>query len=450
MQIRPGSRAILAGIEVMTKPLYAGGKINEAAKAWARAKRQRIKGISGIPASGTVTLQLEPWRGRSRTRRPCIVSSNWRIQKGLNSIGGEMTDIKYQARLQVLSQWAAVAAGQGHLVPRIADLEAISAARTVDAPGVSTETVEPWLPTIQWLLKQAAFGVVDPHVQLPDELSRPVGVPADEDSIGEDSADVPAPPAMEVSLVAVDAAEAVIVVAEIKPTPPIAKLPKWESEAHEQVEAAVQRFTKPLHDLLTRDANEGDTRLLITDMLCEGLGYDKFRDLTTEYMVKQDFADYGVRIDKQLIAFIEVKRVSQKLSERHLRQVQMYAVNEGVEWMILTNGQVWQAYHLTGGLPVIVNLAFEVDLLGPESLEAKADKMFFLHREALKRRRIDELWKHRAATSPDALLDLILSDSVLDVIRKEIKRNTGITTTVQTLATVIRTEIVDPKLRNNW
>ncbi|MET4134760.1 hypothetical protein [Pseudarthrobacter sp. PvP090] len=363
-----------------------------------------------------------------------------------------MTDIKYQARLQVLSQWATEAAGQGHLVPRIADLEAISAARTVEAPGVSRKEVQPWLPTIQWLLKQAAFGVVDPHVQLPDELSRPVGaahalraVPADEDS-----ADAPAPPAMEVSLVAVDAAESVTVVAEIKPTPPTAKVPKWESEAREQVQAAVQRFTRPLHDLLTRDANEGDTRLLITDMLCEGLGYDKFRDLTTEYMVKQDFADYGVRIDKQLVAFIEVKRVSQKLGERHLRQVQMYAVNEGVEWMILTNGQVWQAYHLTGGLPVIVNLAFEVDLLGPESLEAKADKMFFLHREALKRRRIDELWKHRAATSPDALLDVILSDSVLDIIRKEIKRNTGITTTVQTLAAVIRTEIVDPKLRNNW
>jgi hypothetical protein len=42
-----------------------------------------------------------------------------------------MTDIKYQARLQVLSQWATEAAGQGHLVPRTADLEAISAARTV-------------------------------------------------------------------------------------------------------------------------------------------------------------------------------------------------------------------------------------------------------------------------------------------------------------------------------
>jgi predicted type IV restriction endonuclease len=214
----------------------------------------------------------------------------------------------------------------------------------------------------------------------------------------------------------------------------------------EQVREAIKRYTKPLHELKARDANEGDTRLVVTDILCEGLDYDKFRDLTTEYMVKQDFADYGVRIDKQLVAFIEVKRISQKLNERHLRQVQMYAVNEGIEWMVLTNGAVWQAYHLTGGLPIIINMAFEIDLLGPESLEEKSELMFLLHREALKRRRIDESWKHRAATEPKALLELILSEALLEQIRKEVKRRTGIITTPEALSEVIKTEIVDPKL----
>jgi hypothetical protein len=125
-------------------------------------------------------------------------------------------------------------------------------------------------------------------------------------------------------------------------------------------------------------------------------------DLTTEYLVKGEFADYGVRIDKQLVAFIEVKRCSQKLGLRHLRQVQMYAVNEGVEWMILTNGQVWQVYHMTGGLPVVVDLALEVDLLGEDPLAAKADALFYLSKDAFKRRLVDELWKARAATSPRA------------------------------------------------
>ena len=62
---------------------------------------------------------------------------------------------------------------------------------------------------------------------------------------------------------------------------------------------------------------------------CDGLGFDKYADLTTEYQVKGEFADFGLRIDRELVAFIEVKRVATKLSTRHLRQVEMYAVNEG-------------------------------------------------------------------------------------------------------------------------
>jgi hypothetical protein len=84
------------------------------------------------------------------------------------------------------------------------------------------------------------------------------------------------------------------------------------------------------------------------DFPYDGLGFDKYADLTTEYQVKGEFADFGVRIDRELVAFIEVKRVATKLSTRHLRQVEMYAVNEGVEWIILTNGSVWRVYTSPG------------------------------------------------------------------------------------------------------
>src|ERR1041384_3848253 len=146
-----------------------------------------------------------------------------------------------------------------------------------------------------------------------------------------------------------------------RPTPPRGGL-----AARERMRTAIKKFSKPLADLVARDANEGDTRLLVTDMLCEGFGFDKYAELTTEYRVKGEFADYGIRLDKDLIAFLEVKRVATKLAAKHLRQVETYAVNEGVEWVILTSGVVWQVYHITGGLPIIVDLALEVDLLGEE------------------------------------------------------------------------------------
>ncbi len=124
----------------------------------------------------------------------------------------------------------------------------------------------------------------------------------------------------------------------------------------------------------------------MTDFLCEALGYDKYEDLTTEYQIHGEFADYGVRIAKQLVAFIEVKRCTTKLSPRHLRQVEMYAVNEGVEWMILTNGQVLQVWHLTAVLPVVLDIALEVDILGDGGPAQKADVLFYLSKEAFKRR----------------------------------------------------------------
>lgn len=221
--------------------------------------------------------------------------------------------------------------------------------------------------------------------------------------------------------------------------------PKWEAEAHDRVKAAIRRYTKPLSDLIARDANEGDTRLLVTDFLCDALGYDKYEDLTTEYQVKGEFADYGVRIDKQLVAFIEVKRCTQRLSERHLRQVQSYAVNEGVEWCILSNAQTWQVWHLTGGLPVVMDLTLEVDLLDETSLSQKSNLLFYLTRESLRRRQIDDLWKQKAATSPKRLVAAVLSETVIDAVRKELRRSSGQSVDRAEIGRLLRETVIRPE-----
>jgi hypothetical protein len=182
----------------------------------------------------------------------------------------------------------------------------------------------------------------------------------------------------------------------------------------------------------------------VTDFLCDALGYDKYTDLTTEYQVKGEFADYGVRIDKELVAFIETKRVNTKLAPKHLRQVEMYAVNEGVEWLILTNGVHWQVYHLTGGLPVQIDLAIDVDLLGDTSPSQKVNLLFYLSRESLKRRQMDELWKAKRATSPRSLAEVLVSPAVTAAIRKELRARTGQRVEEADLARLLRETVVRP------
>jgi predicted type IV restriction endonuclease len=224
--------------------------------------------------------------------------------------------------------------------------------------------------------------------------------------------------------------------------------PKWETDAKEAIKAALRRYQKPLADLVARDANEGDTRLLVTDFLCDALGYDKYEDLTTEFAVRGEFADYGVRIDKQLIAFIEVKRAAQGLSAKHLRQVETYAVKEGLEWMILTNGRTWQAYHVEAhtGQQVATNLVFSVDLLGEDPPAKKAAALFHLHRGALKRGTIGDLWKQKAATAPSALAQVLQTSLVIDAIRKEIRQRSKFNPEAADIKAILRAGVIKSEL----
>jgi predicted type IV restriction endonuclease len=229
------------------------------------------------------------------------------------------------------------------------------------------------------------------------------------------------------------------------PEKPAPAGPKWEVEARERVKAGIRRFTKPLKDLLERDANEGDTRMVVNRLLTDVLGYDEFGDLTTEYAVKGEFADYGIRIDRDLVAFIEVKRAATKLAAKHLRQAEMYAVNEGVEWIILTNGAEWRAYHLSAGLPVEIDLALQIDLAGEETVGQKAAQLFYLTRESLKRRQIDEVWKTKRATSPKSLAAVVVSAPVTEAVRKELRRKTKQNVETGEIARLLKETVLRPE-----
>lgn len=201
--------------------------------------------------------------------------------------------------------------------------------------------------------------------------------------------------------------------------------PKWEVEARAQIKAGLKALKKPLSDLINRDAVEADTRLFITDFMERVLGYDKYANLTAEYQVKGDWADYGVRIDGNLVAFIEAKRVSQQLSDKHLKQVQSYAVNEGVDWLILTNARHWQVYHLKAeGLPIQTDLVLDIDLI--DTLPKEAEKsLFYLHCSSMKKKAILEVWKRLEATSDVKIKGALLSPNVIKEIRLALSKNTG-------------------------
>jgi len=222
-------------------------------------------------------------------------------------------------------------------------------------------------------------------------------------------------------------------------------MPKWEAETRERIKAAIRKYNKALIDLRDRDANEADTRLYVTDFLCDALGYDKYGELSTEYRVKNEYVDYGIRLDNDMTTFVEVKRLNTKLGAKHLRQAQSYAVNEGVEWIFLTNGAQWQIYHLTGGLPILTDLVLEADMLADETPTKKAEALFYFSKEALKRGKLAELWQAKRATAPNSLAAILLSPVVLDSIRKELKKRTGYNVDAEEVKRLLRETALRPE-----
>jgi predicted type IV restriction endonuclease len=219
--------------------------------------------------------------------------------------------------------------------------------------------------------------------------------------------------------------------------------PQWTLRTKNRLRSVVKQRTKSLQKLLEDDANESTVRLVITEILTEGLGYELLTDLDTEYANRGEFVDYGIRIDRQFVAFVEVKRPSTKLGGKHLKQVEYYAMNQGVEWLWLTNGHHWQVWHIEDQTPIQAELVFEVDFLDhEESMPRKIDKFFYLTKESMKREEICKFWYAKQATSPEAIKQVIIgSHAVLDAIRREIRRKTRVNLDVREIQRVIKSEI---------
>ena len=123
----------------------------------------------------------------------------------------------------------------------------------------------------------------------------------------------------------------------------------------------------------------------------------------------------------------------------------MYAVNEGVSWAVLTNGAEWQVYHLGDRTPIEIDLALQVNLLGDAAPGQKADELFYLTRESLKRRQMDELWQTKRATCPKSLAGVLTSDAVAEAIRKEVRKTTGQRVEANEITRLLRETVIRPE-----
>ncbi len=200
----------------------------------------------------------------------------------------------------------------------------------------------------------------------------------------------------------------------------MAKVP---SKISERIVSGIKRFQPILASAKSRDVGESDTVTIIVDMLAEILGYDKYSEITSEHAIRGTFCDLATKIDGVLQMLIEVKAIGLELKEAHVKQAVDYAANQGVDWVVLTNGIVWKVYKVTFAKPIDQELVIDIDFCALNSRNSKdVESLFLLCKEGWIKSVLGEFHTQKQALSRFFRGALLMSVPVLQVLRRELRR----------------------------
>lgn len=200
----------------------------------------------------------------------------------------------------------------------------------------------------------------------------------------------------------------------------MATIPKKVSE---RLFTGVKRFQPILAAAKARDVGETDTVTIVKDMLADVFGYDKYAELTSEFAIRGTYCDLAIKLDGRLATLIEVKAIGIELKEAHVKQAVDYAANQGVEWVLLTNGIRWCVYHVFFTRPIEQELVVDIDFasINPKS-DADIELLYLWCKEGWQRSALGEFHTQKQALSRFYLGAMVLSEPVLSVIRRELRR----------------------------
>jgi hypothetical protein len=157
------------------------------------------------------------------------------------------------------------------------------------------------------------------------------------------------------------------------------------SKVEARLVAGIKKFQPILADAQKRDVNESDTVIIITDMLSEIFGYDKYSELTSEKNIRGSFCDLATKVDNVIQTLIEAKAINQELKDGYVRQAVDYASNEGVDWVVLTSGVIWRVYKVTFTKPIDHELILEINFLTlNQHTPADLEQLFLLTKESFR------------------------------------------------------------------
>ncbi len=174
------------------------------------------------------------------------------------------------------------------------------------------------------------------------------------------------------------------------------------------------------------DADESTARLMINNFLTDVLGYALIDEIKTEHMIRGTYVDYVIQLNKRIPFIIEAKATSLNLNSKHLKQSVDYAANEGVDWVILTNGQQLQLHRVIFEKPIRSQKIFDYDLSDLKTIRQASADIVYLTKKSVEKDEIETYWKRFDTLNEKNIVKILHSPDIIKAIRLKIRREKSI------------------------
>ena len=212
----------------------------------------------------------------------------------------------------------------------------------------------------------------------------------------------------------------------------------------ERIVKEVGRFQTILKSAKDRDINESDTVTIIKDILSQVFGFDKYTDVTSEYCIRNTYCDLAIKVDGNLKYLIEVKAIGLDLKNNHLQQALNYGANQGINWVILTNGITWEIYRIKFEKPISAERVCSFDFLSINSRKKDdQEKLFLLCKEGTSKSVIDDFHERAQMVNKFTVAAILQGQTLLESVRKELKKlSTGLKVEIDEIENILKAEVL--------
>lgn len=212
-----------------------------------------------------------------------------------------------------------------------------------------------------------------------------------------------------------------------------------------RIQDGIKKYSRIVVQARQRGMNERDTSDIIRAMLGDMFGYDPFFDVTAEISARGPNADYAILVEGRLQFLLIAKPINCTPNAAHLLRLSGSSAPQYAHWALLTNSDTWACYRLGVGADRHAELVVRVSLTENTSAEEKTLPFYLMSKEGIYQNAVGLYWEQMRILNPGRIAALLLTEDVLNVLRRELHRTTNYRVDRQTLYDLMAREVLRPE-----